>query len=855
MKSRNWIGALLALQVLWPLAARATVLLKPNGEDAVPLRTKSLKANVVVDGTLATTGQEIVFQNETSRRIEADFYYTVPNGAVVTYFAYWFGKEKVVARIVEKERATAIYGYITAPPRQRDPALVELIGKNTFRARIFPVEPNADLKIEMRWVQPLGADAKNWVYTFPLQPEEDGKGKLDDLSLNVSIRNTKRALKRPDIANNYNLPVSVQSDGYTVNLAQKNYLAPRDFRISIRRPSGALDVDLAAARAGGKDGFFALSLAPNQTLRRARWNIAGVKVYDVSSKTAAVLRGGKTTVVCGRYKGAGKAQLSLAGYAGGRAVRLTRALDFGAAREPNNRAATLWAWRQLEKLGRSRGAEAIESTIEVSTRFGLPSKWTSWLAVPQAEMQRYWSENAWEDMNFYARLLAKEISAGRDDSRTAKRLRKQLERVSPLARQTVQSALQQHLEERMSQLAYSYVSQKYEARPNSSRLRQSERELERLARASGVRARDYIRQIESYQVDPLLRQTAQEIVSKRYEADQSPATLRAKRLKIEKLARRSGQNAEAYLRAAELERAQKKVAEMGSELAREIVDGREDGTRAKQLQEAISAAEKRNKAQLGWEYQWQKRWAYSARAHETASQLAAEKAKANADATRLAQLQDDLDRLAPQAGNTPEAFEKWEESQIKNGGKPTKAKEYFMRRGDPLISIDAPRDAQQVVALMPGGEIKKLVWNDLAKKWEARFDIPGYADEGDYTITVVIVDKSGTRRQMTLRFHVDLTAPRGQGRVDLVRPDALQSTLTPSKLRLELDGSEDTTRIFALMPWNQKIELKPSTLAKHRFFALVEVPEKYRQGLNGAVTYILTDKAHNRTQITVDVSK
>ncbi|MDF2440781.1 MAG: Vault protein inter-alpha-trypsin domain, partial [Abditibacteriota bacterium] len=84
----------------------------------------------------------------------------------MTYFAYWFGNEKVVARIVEKERATASYGYITAPPRQRDPVLVELIGKNTFRARIVPVEPNADLKIEMRWVQPLSTDAKSWIYTF-----------------------------------------------------------------------------------------------------------------------------------------------------------------------------------------------------------------------------------------------------------------------------------------------------------------------------------------------------------------------------------------------------------------------------------------------------------------------------------------------------------------------------------------------------------------------------------------------------------------------------------------------------------------------------------------------------------------
>ena len=81
--------------------------------------------------------------NPNTQQLEADFIYTAPEHATVTGFAYWFKGEKVVARVVEKERAAQIYDLITRPVYNRDPAIVEMIGKNTFRARISPVEARA----------------------------------------------------------------------------------------------------------------------------------------------------------------------------------------------------------------------------------------------------------------------------------------------------------------------------------------------------------------------------------------------------------------------------------------------------------------------------------------------------------------------------------------------------------------------------------------------------------------------------------------------------------------------------------------------------------------------------------------
>jgi 5'(3')-deoxyribonucleotidase len=172
-------------------------------------------------------------------------------------------------------------------------------------------------------------------------------------------------------------------------------------------------------------------------------------------------------------------------------------------------------------------------------------------------------------------------------------------------------------------------------------------------------------------------------------------------------------------------------------------------------------------------------------------------------------------------------------------------KEYEVQRarmGDPLIQIEAPADAQQVIALLPNGEIKPLAYNPAAQRWEARFDIPNYAQQGDYTITVVIVLKDGTRRVLTLRYYVDLTPPTGAASVK----EANQSPF----LRLELETGADTRRVKVLLPWGETVELVQAQQSP-RFFRQVPIPPDY-QGHRFAVTFILTDEAHNRTVIQVE---
>jgi hypothetical protein len=64
-------------------------------------------------------------------------------------------------------------------------------------------------------------------------------------------------------------------------------------------------------------------------------------------------------------------------------------------------------------------------------------------------------------------------------------------------------------------------------------------------------------------------------------------------------------------------------------------------------------------------------------------------------------------------------------------------------------------------------------------------------------------------------------------------------------------ASEDTARVMALLPWGEQVALRPAGRPRH-FFGSVPVPPAHR-GRADRITFILTDRAHNRTMVTVDM--
>ena len=489
MNIKSWTSVFCLVALMFSGgAAQGRALLKAGNGAALPLRLKAQKIEATIEGRLAATTSLMTFENETSQRIEADFIYAAPPGALVTGFAYWFGEEKVVARIVEKERAREIYKYITS--RMRDPALVEMIGRNTFHAKIFPVMPNADLRVEVRYLEVLPATAGGTLYTLPLKPEEEGKGTLDTLDVSVRVKADS------EVASVGSNLAAAKKDGgfYNLDISQKTYRAPADLRVRIAskplaaRPASAWRSSLWSARSGGADGFFALAMTAPHALKNPFLKISGTRVYDVFPRRFSNIKAGQTVLLVGRYRAKGTARLSLKSSASG----WERTPQFSPNRRADNPAMLLWAKEKIEDL--SRNARNQSAVVALSTRYELPSKWTSWLAIPKEELERYKQEKAEADMAFYGDLVAKEIAAGRGQSRAARNARTRFARAVQDSGSggKVQDEIKEYLYVHLVSLA----AQHDELRPSRrAQKRILMEQMNRLARASGVNLKTHLAQL------------------------------------------------------------------------------------------------------------------------------------------------------------------------------------------------------------------------------------------------------------------------------------------------------------------------------------------------------------------------
>ncbi len=410
----------------------AQILLKPSGGTFQTLRTKSVKASTKIDRGLATTTLTLVFSNSAQNRVEADFVYTVRPGTLVTGFAYWYANEKVVARVVERERALEIYDTITRPGK--DPALVELIGKRTFRARIFPIEPMADLRVELKMVQPL---EHGQTFVLPLKMSRGEQ--LDKLDVRIEVAPDPTILRVQT-----SVPMAVKGGVYT--LRAERYRPQADLRLTLARAPRALRAALYAARSGGSEGYFTLSLTPSRTWRVERLDIRGVRTSGVRVPTR--LTASETALLTGRYSGSGPATLVLKPR-GAPAIEVP--LVFAPSVEANHPGMKLWAEAEIERLGESEGVR--HQVVTLSTRHTIPSKFTSWLAIPEAERRDFEEEIKRSRATLVARLLANEIAAGRETGARARQLDARLSGVAKELKLDKRELLQEFLWGYAQQLA------------------------------------------------------------------------------------------------------------------------------------------------------------------------------------------------------------------------------------------------------------------------------------------------------------------------------------------------------------------------------------------------------------------
>ena len=82
----------------------------------------------------------------------------------------WVDGQKLEGKLLGRDEARAIYEDIVRS--QRDPALLEYVGRGAFQASIFPIPPGGERRIELTYTQVLPQTDGLVHYRYPLNTEK-----------------------------------------------------------------------------------------------------------------------------------------------------------------------------------------------------------------------------------------------------------------------------------------------------------------------------------------------------------------------------------------------------------------------------------------------------------------------------------------------------------------------------------------------------------------------------------------------------------------------------------------------------------------------------------------------------------
>ncbi len=164
----------------------------PDGHPFAPLEVKRHHVDVDISGQVATTKVDQVFHNPSNQELEGTYLFPLPEGAQIDKFTMNIGGKEVEAELLDAEKAQNVYERIVR--RQKDPALLEYVGRGAFKVRIYPIEAKSDKRVRMQYTQLLEADGGLVNYTYPLNTEKFSAKPIDSVSIRCTVK-TDHALK------------------------------------------------------------------------------------------------------------------------------------------------------------------------------------------------------------------------------------------------------------------------------------------------------------------------------------------------------------------------------------------------------------------------------------------------------------------------------------------------------------------------------------------------------------------------------------------------------------------------------------------------------------------------------------
>lgn len=187
--------------------------------------------NVVVQAPVALVQIDQSFFNPRNGQSEGTYVFNLPPGASVSRFAMYVTPDQLIeGELIDRTRARNIYDSIVN--RRRDPAMLEQIGDNLFRVRVFPIFGRDTKRILLDFTVPLEEIDDQFRFELPLlsdlKPVWDFK-----IEGTVAGNVAANAVVYPS---HPEMDISSEVDDVTFQFEKQHYMPPSAFRLNIKRP-------------------------------------------------------------------------------------------------------------------------------------------------------------------------------------------------------------------------------------------------------------------------------------------------------------------------------------------------------------------------------------------------------------------------------------------------------------------------------------------------------------------------------------------------------------------------------------------------------------------------------------------
>jgi Ca-activated chloride channel family protein len=221
---------------------------------------KSVDVHADVQDQAARVRVSQVFQNPSPAPMEAQVLFPLPPGAAVSGLTLMAGGKEMAGKLLSKEEARRIYEDIVR--RRRDPALLEYMGRDLFQTSVFPVPPNGESSVQIRYSQLLKKDSGLIDFLLPLGTAKHSAHPVE--SFNVTVNIAAAAPIRNVYSPTHQIEIDRTDKTHAVaRLALHNVTNPDDLRVLYSTDAGPVGLNVVSYKPDDKeDGYFALLATP-----------------------------------------------------------------------------------------------------------------------------------------------------------------------------------------------------------------------------------------------------------------------------------------------------------------------------------------------------------------------------------------------------------------------------------------------------------------------------------------------------------------------------------------------------------------------------------------------------------------